>query len=187
MPATIHLVRHGHSALVHDGRWMRADGVPRYEAAYNAVGIRPDSQPPAALLEMARRATVLAASDMVRAIESARRLAADRDLVVSPLLRELELEPPQWIPASLPIEVWDTFSFWQWTYRLLLNRDHALVRRARAAADWLAGQVGREGSVVTVTHGGFRRIIAVQLMQRGWRAERASRGHHNWSCWSYTR
>ena len=187
MPATIHLIRHGHSALVHDGRWMRADGVPRYEAAYNAVGIRPDSQPPAALLAMSQRATVLAASDMVRAIESARRLAPDREPIVSPLLRELELEPPQWIPASLPIEVWDAFSFWQWTYRLLLHRDHTLVRRARDAADWLITHTRHDASVVSITHGGFRRIIHAQLVQRGWRAERTSRGHHNWSCWSYTR
>jgi broad specificity phosphatase PhoE len=187
MSATIHLIRHGHSSLVHDGHWMRAEGVPLYEAAYNAVGIRGDSQPPAGLLQLARRATVVAASDMVRAIESARRLAPHREPVISPLLRELALEPPAWIPARLPIEVWDTFSFWQWTYRLLLRRDHAFVRRASDAADWLITHATHDASVVSITHGGFRRIIHVQLVQRGWRAERASRGHHNWSCWSYTR
>ena len=187
MPSAIHLIRHGHSSLVHDGRWMRAEGVPQYEAAYNAVGIRDDSQPPAALVDLARRATVVAASDMVRAIESARRLAPHREPVISPLLRELELEPPSWIPARLPIEVWDVFSFWQWTYRLTFGRDHAFVRRASDAADWLVAQSRDDTQVVSVTNGGFRRIIAAQLMQRGWRAERTSRGHHNWSCWSYTR
>ena len=166
---------------------MRAEGVRQYEGAYNAAGIRDDSQPPATLIALAQRATVLTSSDMLRAIESARRLAPGREPRVSPLLRELELEPPAWIPARLPIEVWDVFSFWQWTYRLMLSRDHAFVRRASAAADWLIAQAARDAQVASVTHGGFRRIIANQLMQRGWRAERTSRGHHNWSCWSYTR
>lgn len=37
----------------------------------------------------------------------------DRELAVSPLLREIDLEPPRWIPLRLPIEVWDAFSHLQ--------------------------------------------------------------------------
>src|SRR6185503_9821431 len=101
------LVRHGRSAHVHDGRWMTPHGVRDFEHAYNVAGIRDDDAPPSELIALTAKAHVLAASDLPRAIASARRLAADRDLAISPLLREIELEPPSWIPMPLPIEAWD--------------------------------------------------------------------------------
>ena len=78
------------------------------------------------------------------------------------------------------------------TIHLIRHAHSSLVHdggwmRARDAADWLSTQAAHDARVVSITQGGFRRIIHAQLVQRGWRAERTSRGHHNWSCWSYTR
>lgn len=185
MTPRIHLVRHGRSAHVHDGRWMRAGGVSGFESAYNAAGIRTDDAPPAELLGAANAAHVIAASDLPRAIASAQRLAPGRELAVSPLLREIELEPPRWIPIPLPIEVWDVFSHLQWTYRLMIGADHEYVRRANDAADWLVARAGSSSAVVAVTHGGFRRIIADRLVARGWSAGEGRRSYANWSTWSY--
>ena len=181
----IHLVRHGRSALVHDGRWFRWADVPAYEDAYDAHGIRDDDRPRAELDALLDPSAKIVASDLPRAIASAQRLAPDRPLELSPLLREIRLEPPRWIPVRLPIQIWDVFSHVQWSYRLFSSADHEYVRRARAAVDWLAGHAERSSSIVAVTHGGFRRILDARLVTRGWRRAYERKSYHNWSVWSY--
>jgi broad specificity phosphatase PhoE len=181
---TIHLIRHGRSALEHDGRWYRAREVSSYEDAYDAAGIRDDLAPTAAVVALARRADVLLASDMRRAIESARRLDPTREPTIIPALRELRLEPPVWIPASLPISVWDAMSHLQWTTRIVLRSDHDIVRRARQASDALLEAAYECDNVVAVTHGGIRRIIAADLLRRGRALVSRDGGHRNWSCWT---
>src|SRR5690242_5786707 len=112
------LVRHGRSSHVHDGRWLRHHDVGAFEDAYDAAGIRDDSMPSEELRAAARNADLVVASDLPRAVASAKRLAGARGLVTSPLLREIRLEPPRWVPVALPINAWDVFSHWQWSYRL---------------------------------------------------------------------
>jgi len=181
----IHLVRHGRSALVHDGRWYRWAEVPSYEDAYDAAGIRDDDHPAAESEALFESKPLVVASDLPRAIASARRLAPDDEIAFSPLLREMRLEPPRWIPGRLPIQVWDMFSHVQWSYRLFANADHEYVRRASEAVDWLADHASRSPSVVAVTHGGFRRILDARLVARGWSRAFEKKRYHNWSVWSY--
>jgi broad specificity phosphatase PhoE len=185
--ASIILVRHGRSSLRHDGSWMSATSVSEYERAYDAAGILDGDAPPDELREMARNATVLVASDMRRAIESAHRLVPGREPEIQPLLRELYLEPPRWLPTKLPIEVWDSISFFQWTIRLALGLDHALVQRGDKAAEWLAERAANGGTLLVITHGGLRRIVSNRLKSRGWRCSEQRRGYENWSAWSHTK
>ena len=163
---------------------MPITGVKTYEDAYNAAGILDDDAPPTALTEAAARADVLATSHYVRALASVRRLASAREPEVSPLLCEIAIDPPA-LPVRLPIEVWDAISFVQWTYRLWRRVDREEVRRARAAVDWLEQHATGGRTVCAVTHGGFRRILDVELLRRGWSAAPGARTHENWSSWTY--
>ena len=181
----IHLVRHGRSALVHDGSWFRWSDVGAYEDAYDAHGIRDDDTPGTRLDAVIGGSPKIVASDLPRAITSAERIAGDRLIELSPLLREIRLEPPRWIPVRLPIQIWDVFSHVQWSYRLLSDADHEYVRRGREAADWLIGHAAQSSNVVAVTHGGFRRILDARLVARGWRRGPEKRSYENWSVWSY--
>ena len=181
----IHLVRHGRSALVHDGSWFRWVDVHAYEDAYDAHGIRDDDRPGTELDTLVGQNPKIVASDLPRAIASAERIAGDQHIELSPLLREIRLEPPRWVPVPLPILIWDVFSHVQWSYRLFNKTDHAYVRRAREAADWLIGHAGRSSNVLAVTHGGFRRILDGRLVARGWRRGFDKRSYENWSVWSY--
>jgi broad specificity phosphatase PhoE len=178
------LVRHGRSAIQHDGRWMPITGVKTYEDAYNAAGILDDDAPPTALTEAAARADVLATSHYVRALASVRRLASAREPDVSPLLCEIAIDPPA-LPVRLPIEVWDAISFVQWTCRLCLRADREEVRHPPPAVDWLEQHATGGRTVCAVTHGGFRRILDVELLRRGWSATPGARTHENWSSWTY--
>jgi broad specificity phosphatase PhoE len=164
---------------------MQWADVHSYEDAYDAAGIRDDDRPDLELKSLVGAERLVVASDLPRAVASARRLAPDRDVQLSPLLREIRLEPPRWIPVRLPIQIWDVFSHVQWSYRLASNADHEYVRRAREAVDWLADHAARSSAVVAVTHGGFRRILDARLVGRGWKRAFAKKSYANWSVWSY--
>lgn len=165
---------------------MPITGVKTYEDAYNAAGILDDDAPPTELIETAARADVLATSHYVRALASVRRLASAREPEVSPLLCEIAIDPPA-LPVRLPIAVWDAISFVQWTYRLWRRVDREEVRRARTAVDWLEQHAAGSRTVCAVTHGGFRRLLDVELRRRGWSAASSPRTHENWSSWTYLR
>lgn len=182
----IHLVRHGRSAHVHDGSWFGWSNVGAYEDAYDAAGILDADEPTVELDRLVGDATLVAASDLPRAIASANRLAHGRVVEISPLLREIRLEPPRWVPFKLPIEIWDVFSHVQWSYRIATRAEHASVRRANDAVDWLIGHAASWSDVVAVTHGGFRRILDAQLVSRGWARQSRERSYANWSVWSYS-
>ena len=185
LTARLILVRHGPSSHVHDGRWLTHRAVHEFEDAYDVAGIRDDSAPPADLVERAREADSVIASDLPRAVASAERLAKGRHVVTSALLREIRLEPPRWVPFALPIGVWDMFSHLQWSYRLFAGTDHPFVRRAEEAGEWLVQQSRTSGAIIVVTHGGFRRLLAARLILRGWRWHSTSAGsqYANWSSW----
>ena len=186
MTARILLVRHGPSAHVYDGRWIGGADVRAFESAYNAAGILEHDAPPVDLIQAAEGAHVIAASDLPRAIASARRIAPAREPEVTPLLREFELDAPPWIPR-LPMQVWEIFSHLLWSVRMLQESPHESLRRASDAAEWLTQRAADAATVVAVTHGGFRRLISNRLEARGWQAGVERRSYANWSVWSYIR
>ncbi|MFN2564414.1 MAG: histidine phosphatase family protein [Gemmatimonadaceae bacterium] len=180
------LIRHGRSAHVNGARWVDVAGVQRWVADYDAAGIAPDDAPPPALAEQAAHAEFLVASDMARAIESAERLAAGRPVLHSPLLREMPVEIPAWMPLRWPMGVWEACIHLQWVYKFARGMDAPLEERRRAAAatKWLT-RLAHEGSPVVVTHGLFRRLLATHLVASGWQPESGLRSYGHWSAWTF--
>lgn len=182
-PTRLYLVRHGRSAYEHDGSWIDAAGARRFEERYDAAPIRPGEAPPPSLCEIARRANVVLASDLARGISSARALAPDRDPIVTPLLRELSFTLPVAGPR-LPVDVWDALHHVGWTIRMMLGVENDETLRARRAAEWVESHADGAGTVVVVTHGGFRRLLAMQLAVRGYTAAKPVVGRYaHWSVW----
>lgn len=163
---------------------MHVTEVKAYERAYNAASIVDTDVPPHQVVAAASSADVVACSHFERAIASVRRLAPHREPVITPLLCEIELDPPA-LPGRLPIEVWDAISFAQWTYRLWRRLDREEMRRARSAVEWLEARAAGGRTVCAVTHGGFRRLLHAELIRRGWFMAEERRSHDNWSSWSY--
>ena len=96
------LVRHAPSSHVQTG-WITASGFRAWREAYEAAGIREDQRPPVHLEQLVGRAALVLSSDAARAVASARLLAPGRDIVVSPMLRELDLESPSLARLRLPL------------------------------------------------------------------------------------
>lgn len=184
MASRIHLVRHGVSAHVHDGSWVNAERARRFMEFYDAAGIR-DEPPAAEAIAVAATADVFAASTLPRAIDSVRRLAPDRRLDLTPLLREIDFESPRRLPIRLPINTWDAMDYVVNGIRIRMRRPTADLARAKEATDWLLTRVAPDSTLLAVTHGGFRRFLWATLVDRGWTPEFTRKRYHNWSVWTF--
>jgi broad specificity phosphatase PhoE len=183
------LIRHGRSAHVDRGGLIGPEGLTRWRAGYDAAGITDDSRPPAALVTEVAQAAMVAASDLPRAQASAARVAPNREVVISPLFREVPIPPPSWHWLRAPRGVWDTLAYLRWLSDLLRGRDRlpGASEQARHAAEWCREAcrrvAARGGTVAVVTHGVFRWILATQLVAEGWRFELGRRSYKHWSVW----
>ena len=182
------LVRHGHSAHNGPAGWMDAAGVLRWRDAYDAAGILDDSYPPPALVREVASADCLIASDMPRAIASAERLAPGRAVRVVPLVREMYLDLPAWLVARWPLRVWEVCISAHWMVRELRGAiaTPAEFRRAEDAVAALEEIAASVDTMVVVTHGAFRRLLAMRLIERGWAAGARTGGYSNWSVWRFS-
>ena len=181
------LVRHGHSAHTARGGWIDAAGVLRWRNAYDAAGILPDSLPPPDLVAEATRADCLISSDLPRAIASAERLAPGRTPRISPLVREMYLDLPRWLVARWPLPVWEACITAHWFVREWRG-GIATPEELRRAADAVESleQTSREAATtVVVTHGAFRRLLSMRLVERGWALVARTGGYANWSAWRF--
>jgi broad specificity phosphatase PhoE len=184
----IALVRHARSSHVHTG-WIDAAGFRAWREAYEAAGIHEGERVPADLEELAARAGLVVSSDAPRAIASARLLAPGREIVVSPLLRELDLQGPHLGRLRLPLAAW-ALAVGGRTLLLTLRRRHpstAEEDRADKAAAWLEELAVRHSFVLAVTHASFRRWLASRLTRRGWQPEPGRRSLRHWSAWFFRR
>ena len=187
MSARIVLVRHGPSSHSSAPGLIDRVGVEQWRAAYDAAGIQPVCQPPAALCQIASEATHVIASDLPRAVGSAERLAPGRPIQVLEVLREAPLPIPHW-PPRLPLGVWGTVMYAGWLYRGYRGRDAGDPHRARAAtaAELLAGMAVDGTTTLVVTHGVFRNLLARQLRGRGWTNAGRVGGYRHWSWWTFS-
>ena len=172
---TITLIRHGRSAHVHAG-WLDFDGFLRWREGYEAAAILDSEVAPPELCALAKNAKTLVASTAPRAITSAEKLAPGREVVVTPLVRELELAPPRMLGLKWPGLVWMV----AFAIRGLkpTEKEEARVREAAALLHDLQ-------DAVVVTHGAIRPLIVRELVKRGWAHGGARRSHH-WSAWTLT-
>lgn len=156
--------------------------------AYDAAGIHADAHPPEALIRLASTATHLITSDLPRALGSARRLGSPRAILSSELLRESPLSIPNW-EIRMPLGLWGMLISVAWFYRIARGTDMSDAERERtsAAADWLVGMADAKSTLLAVTHGAFRRMLARDLTTRGWACAERQGGYRNWSAWTFVR
>jgi broad specificity phosphatase PhoE len=162
--------------------------------AYDAAEIALHHPPPLGLVELAKEARAIVASDLPRAVASAALLAPGTRVEATPLLREAGLETaerpfPRLWGVRLPLRVWGAvfMARWLWaSWRGTPLPGVDTAARAEEAADWLARLAAERGRVVAVTHGTFRTVLAASLVRRGWRGPNR-RPYHVWSAWTLTR
>lgn len=184
----IALVRHGRSAHVHSG-WITERGFRAWRLAYEAAGIRENEQVPAHLAPLMENASTLLSSNAPRAVASARMLAPERPITVSPLLRELDLDAPALGGVRMPLIAWAVVVGGRTWHQARRGEYPGPTERARIAnaAEWLGALAELEATIVAVTHASFRGELSKQLQRDGWQLGRGHRSMRPWSAWVLTR
>jgi broad specificity phosphatase PhoE len=182
------LIRHGRSSHERPG-WIDASGFRTWREQYEAAGIAADEHVPAAVQQLARSAGQVVCSNAPRAIASAQLLAPQREVMASPLLRELDLEGPSLGALRLPLIAWAVAVGGRAALLRLGGKYPSVgeVRRVAEAAVWLDELAAQHATIVAVTHASFRRLLARRLVEIGWLAEPGARSVKHWSEWGFGR
>jgi broad specificity phosphatase PhoE len=180
------LVRHGRPDIDMsqpvDGR-----ALDQWSASYDAAPLRPESLPPAPLRKALAEATLVVASDLRRARESARRAAPDKVPVLDPLYREAPLPVMKSLPITMQARRWAVAARIAWLFGASGGCEslREVRRRARAAAEALTTFSAGHPVVALFAHGMFNRFLARALHRRGWRGPRLPASTH-WGFSVYT-
>lgn len=180
------LIRHARSSHVHAG-WIDANGFRAWREAYEAAGIHESERVPDHLERLADSADVVLSSDAPRAVASARLLAPGHEMIVSPLLRELDLRPLHLGALRLPLPAW-ALAVGGRTLLLTIRGQYpsaAETDRINKAAAWLEELAVQHSLILVVTHATFRRRLANRLLQAGWQREPGRRTMKHWSAWFF--
>lgn len=183
--AEITLIRHGESAIPLNGSMTLPEFRDLIET-YNRTGISADSHPDASVLELGDTASKVICSDYPRALESAHRIAPSVTPDSIPLLREAG-RPLSWnVRVRLPLGAWDGISRILWRLGLFQSDESLPQARKRAthAADVLIDAASAHGRVVAVGHGMFWRMVADELLRRGYLGRKRLQLRH-WEAASY--
>jgi broad specificity phosphatase PhoE len=159
-------------------------------ATYEEGGLRIDQSPPELLKALAAGAGVVVASTRRRALESARAVIGERDLLTDPMFIEAPLPPPRF-PSYLKFSprTWGVIArFWWWFFdhhEGQETRDQAKERARRAAAQLVRlAEDGRD--VMVFAHGFFNGMVGIELTRQGWRCVK-DQGFRYWSARRFER
>lgn len=182
------LVRHARSAHAHTG-WIDAAGFRAWRESYEAAGIHEGERAPAALQQLVADADLLLSSDAPRALATARMLGPAHEIIVSRVLRELDLDSPHLGRLRLPLAAWALLVGVRIALLTLRGQHPSPAEAARIdeAARWIGELSTNHPLIVAVTHGSFRRELARRLQESGWQSEQRQRSIKHWSAWSFRR
>lgn len=177
------LARHGEPALSRKCM-ITSDEYRDWWGRYEVGGLRAGQTPPQTLLAAAEGAGAIYASSRLRAQETARAVARDREVLVDALFIEAPLPPPHfpsWIKLSP--RYWGVISRFWWH---VFNHHEGQETRAEAevradqAARILIARAGEGQDVLVLAHGYFNHMVGQKLKAHGWRLAH-NQGFKYWS------
>jgi broad specificity phosphatase PhoE len=162
--------------------------LDEWSARYDAAPLRAESLPPVRLREALASASLIVASDLRRARESALRAAPDKIPVLDPLYREAPLPVMKRLPLVMQARQWAVVARIAWYFGASRGCESLrdVRRRARAAADALTVFSDTHEVVALFAHGMFNRFLAHALLHRGWRGPRTPASAY-WGFSTYVR
>lgn len=173
------LIRHGQPAIALSPRTSH-HGFRDYIDAYEESGLDPQSAPPEELQDLVRELTEIFTSGKRRALDSARILAPNAELIVDPLFVEAPLAAPKIPLLKMRVQKWAVVArlLWHAGYHPEIEPYARAAKRARDAANILMTRARIDGASALVAHGYFNYLIGRELKKRGYRRSGAHRAHY---------
>jgi len=168
LPMRIILIRHGRPAIETNPRTSH-HGFRSYIDAYEAAGLDPESAPPEELQDLVKELDSVYTSGRPRALDSARALAPQAELIVDALFAEAPLASPRIPLLRMKVPKWAVMAriLWHAGYHPEIENYRRAKHRAAQAADILLKRAREEGVAVLVAHGYFNAMIGRELRRRG--------------------
>lgn len=182
-PGSITIARHGEPALSRKVR-LNTGQYAEFWRKYEIGGLTPGQTIPSHLVEPCAQAEVIWVSTRRRALESARILIGQREIIEDVRLIEAPLPPPPF-PGFLSMspKLWGFFARFWWWY---LNHHAGQEPRAQAEARVrsvlaeITAQADEGKHVLIVAHGFINAMMGLELARMGWRRV-WGRGWKYWS------
>jgi broad specificity phosphatase PhoE len=182
---SIVLARHGRPDT-DKSRRIDAKGYYQWWRGYDESGLDPSSAPPQNLLDEAKRAHRIYASDLRRAQETAMAVAKGRTVHHDVVFTEAALPPPPF-PSLIRMRppMWDVWSRSLWWLGYSGGFESRAQAETRAFAAVAAiDPVARQGeNVLVCAHGWFNRMMRPVLVANGWNCVYDGRDDY----WSFRR
>ncbi len=178
------LARHGEPALSRDKRF-NWHGYKFWWKLYDEGGLVPGQDAPNIVKNWARKADVVIASPLKRAVETATLAAGRPPDRLEPLLVEAALPPPNLGYFRFGPRVWGVLARISWLLGFSGGQESARQARKRAdeAAEMLSEAASGGKMVFAAAHGWFNRMIRPGLKRRGFVCVEDNGDLH----WSYRR
>jgi broad specificity phosphatase PhoE len=154
----IALARHGPLALGKEP-WLSPRDLGGWIQRYYYARVAP-SDPPREI-EARAAASTLVCSNAARCLESAQRIAPDREILSDAIYREADLPHNFWHYPKLPPSVWAAVFRVAWLCGYGGNAESCVAATARAgvAAQQLIAVARARGPVLLIGHGIMNRLI----------------------------
>lgn len=179
--ARVILIRHGQPAIALSPRTSHG-GFRDYIDAYEEAGLDPKSAAPEELRDLVKELTEVFTSGRPRALDSARALAPNAELIVDPLFVEAPLASPRIPLLKMRVQKWAVVArlLWHAGYHPEIEPYARARKRASDAANILMTRARRDGASALVAHGYFNFLIGRELKRRGFRKS----GTHRAKYWN---
>lgn len=185
LPIRIILIRHGRPNIPVSPRTSH-HGFRSYIDAYEAAGLDPESAPPEELQDLVSELDSVFTSGKPRALDSAKALAPQAELIADPLFVEAPLASPRIPLLRMRVPKWAVVAriLWHVGYHPEIENYRRAKHRAAQAADILMAKARAEGAAVLIAHGYFNAMIGRELRHRGFEQSGSHRARF-WNAVTY--
>ena len=162
------IIRHGKPDVPANARRVTREEFNQYLVDYDQAGLSAEEAERLSLRyrDYPKPGLVLA-SDLPRALETAKIFARGTPIVTDPLLREVPVQLPQYdgwfLNGRWPGEVWWSYLRLAWFRGLQRETPDVSRARARQAIELLEAHRYRYGPLAIVSHSGFLLILINQM------------------------
>jgi broad specificity phosphatase PhoE len=161
------LMRHGEPTSRYSA-WIAGHQFGEWVRSFDQGGIKEAMLIPDEVRQLASTIGLVISSDLLRATQSAARLA--RKTVIDPDLREAGLVESFRTSLRAPVSLWLAAARLAWRLDVTPSREPIAAARARAqrVTDNVISLAREHRSVLVVGHGVFNSLIARRLRALGW-------------------
>lgn len=184
----ISLIRHGRSLFTENNR-ITCQEFLNWVEKYDENGVFEEQSYPIETLNKIKAANIVITSDLKRSINSAKILNSNGEAISNTLFREIELPRPLTKVKGIKLYpgIWTVIlrCLWFSGYSRECESWSQAKDRAKKASELLVNYAQEHKSVVLVGHGFFNRMIANELLTKGWKGKKKASARH-WNCTTYS-